>query len=119
MDTVGEILKRLAVLDDERVELLTQLRTMGFRTRGLVGEYGELLAAALYDAPLPVSSRPGHDLEVPGLGLVQVKTLRSTPGNARTSMGPMNDPYDILLAIRLGADYRPTAAWRFPGRPWS
>jgi hypothetical protein len=49
---VGEILKRLAVLDEERVELLTLLRTMGFRTRGLVGEYGELLAAALYHTPL-------------------------------------------------------------------
>lgn len=87
---------------------------MGFRTRGLVGEYGELLAAALYDAPLPVSSQAGYDLEVPGLGLVQVKTLRSTPGNDRTSMGPMKDPYDILLAIRLSADYHPKAAWEIP-----
>ena len=45
---MAEIRKRLAVLDVERVELLTQLGTMGFRTRGLVGEYGELLAAAVY-----------------------------------------------------------------------
>ena len=86
MDSVGDILKRLAVLDTERVELLTQLRTMGFRSRGLVGEYGELLAAALYGVPLPASSQPGYDLDVPGLGAVQVKTLRSTPGNRRTSM---------------------------------
>ena len=87
---------------------------MGFRTRGLVGEYGELLAAALYDTPLPVSLQPGYDLEVPGLGLVQVQTLRSTPGNDRTSMGPMKDPYDVLLAIRLSADYRAKAAWEIP-----
>jgi hypothetical protein len=26
----------------------------------------------------------------------------------------MKDPYDILLAIRLSADYRPTAAWQMP-----
>ena len=114
MDSVAEILKRLAVLDVERVELLTQLGTMGFRTRGFVGEYGELLAAAVYAVPLPASSLPGYDLEVPRLGLVQVKTLRSTPGNHRTSMGPMKDPYDILLAIRLSADYQPTAAWQMP-----
>jgi hypothetical protein len=114
VDNVADILKRLAVLDAERVELLTQLRTMGFRSRGLVGEYGELIAAALYDAPLPASSQPGYDLDVPGLGLVQVKTLRSTPANRRTSMGPMKDPYDVLLAIRLDPDYRPQAAWQIP-----
>src|SRR5213082_2926631 len=114
MENVGDILKRLAVLDGERVKLLTQLRAMGFRSRGLVGEYGELLAAALYDVPLSTSSKPGYDLEVPDLGLVQVKTLRSTPGNRRTSMGPMKDPYDVLLAIRLNADYQPEAAWQIP-----
>lgn len=114
MDNVGDILKRLAVLDSERVGLLTQLRTMGFRSRGLVGEYGELLAAAHYHVSLSVSSKPGYDLEVPGLGLVQVKTLRSTPSNRRTSMGPMKDPYDVLLAIRLNADYHAEAAWQIP-----
>ena len=113
-DSVGAIFKRLAVLDAERVELLTRLRTMGFRSRGLVGEYGELLAAAIYDIPLPTSSPPGYDPAVPGLGRVQVKTLRSTPANHRTTMGPMKDPYDVLLAIRLDADYRPTAAWQIP-----
>lgn len=87
---------------------------MGFRSRGLVGEYGELLAAAIYEVPLPDFSPAGYDLEVPRLGLVQVKTLRSTPGNHRMSMGPMKDPYDVLLAIRLDADYRPTAAWQLP-----
>ncbi len=114
MDRVSDILKRLAVLDAERLELLTQLRTTGFRSRGLVGEYGELLAAALYGVPLPASSQPGYDLDVPGLGAVQVKTLRSTPTTRRTSMGPMTDPYEVLLAIRLDADYRPQAAWQIP-----
>jgi hypothetical protein len=114
MASVGDILKRLGVLDAERIELLTQLRTMGFRSRGLVGEYGELLAASLYDVSLPVTAPPGYDLEVPGLGRVQVKTLRSTATSRRTSMGPMKDPYDVLLAIRLDAEYRPTAAWQIP-----
>lgn len=114
MDNVGEILKRLAVVDGERMELITCLRSMGFRSRGLVGEYGELLAAALYGIPLSVSSQPGYDLDVPQLGRVQVKTLRSTPSNRRWSMGVMKDPYDVLLAIELDADYRPTAAWQIP-----
>lgn len=50
------ILRRPPVLpnlDTKRVKLLTQLRMMGFRSRGLVDEHGELLAAALYSAPLP------------------------------------------------------------------
>jgi hypothetical protein len=114
MGSVGDILKRLAVVDAERVALLTQLRTMGFRSRGLVGEYGELLAAAIYDVPLPPSSPPGYDLEVPGMGLVQVKTLRSTATNRRTSMGVMKDPYDVLLAIRLDANYQVECAWQVP-----
>lgn len=29
-------------------------------------------------------------------------------------MGIMKDPYNVLLAIRLDADYRPVAAWQMP-----
>jgi hypothetical protein len=114
MASVGDILKRLAVLDAERIELLAQLRTMDFRSRGLVGEYGELLAAAVYNVPLPAWSKPGYDLECRALVSFRSRHLRSTPGNRRMSMGPMKDPYDVLLAIRLDADYEPEAAWQIP-----
>lgn len=89
---------------------------MGFRSRGLVGEYGELIVEALYGASAQraPASQPGYDLDVEGLGLVQVKTLRSTPANPRTSMGVLREPYDVLFALRLDVDYQPTAAWVLP-----
>jgi hypothetical protein len=95
--------------------LIGELRTMGFRSRGMVGEYGELIAAAVYgEARRAPPSAPGYDLDVDGVGRVQVKTLRSTPTNKRTSMGAMRDPYDVLFALRLDADYVPTGAWEIP-----
>ena len=44
--TVGEVLARLAEIDAERIALMSQLRD-GLRSRGLVGEYGELIATAV------------------------------------------------------------------------
>jgi hypothetical protein len=116
VETVGEILRRLAAVDAERIELISSLRAMGFRSRGLVGEYGELVAEALYGATArrASASQPGYDLEVEGVGLVQVKTLRSTPANPRASMGVLREPYDALFALRLGVDYQPTVAWLIP-----
>lgn len=115
MFTVGDILERLAAIDAERLQLIGDLRDMGFRSRGLVGEYGELLAAAIYpQSRRAAPSQAGYDLIVEGLGLVQVKTLRSTPTNHRTSMGVMRHPYDVLVAIRLDVAYRPVGGWEIP-----
>ena len=115
MRTVGEVLERLAAVDAERLALIATLRSLGFRSRGFVGEYGELIACALYPGSrLAPPSQAGYDLVVDGLGLVQVKTLRSTPTNHRTSMGVMRDPYDVLFALRLDVAFRPVAAWEIP-----
>lgn len=118
METVGDILRRLAEIDAERIALISSLRAMGFRSRGLVGEYGELVAEALYGARArrAAPSQPGYDLQVDGLGLVQVKTLRSTPTNPRASMGVLREPYDVLHALRLGVSYEPTGGWLIPRR---
>jgi hypothetical protein len=115
MRAVGDVLERLAVVDAERLELIATLRTLGFRSRGFVGEYGELIACALYPGSrLASPSQAGYDLVVEGLGLVQVKTLRSTPANHRTSMGIMRDPYDMLFALRLDVAFKPVSAWEIP-----
>ena len=118
METVRDILRRLAAIDAERIDLISSLSAMGFRSRGLVGEYGELVAEALYGASArrAAPSQPGYDLQVEGLGLVQVKTLRSTPANPRASMGVLREPYEVLLALRLGVGYEPTGAWLIPRR---
>lgn len=64
----------------ERIEPVGVLRSVGFRSRSFVGEYGELLAAAAYPSSRRAPpSQASYDLVVEDLGLVQVKTLRSTP----------------------------------------
>ena len=50
--SVPLLLKRVAALDRERRMLISQLLDHGFRTRGLVGEYGELISAAYYRVKL-------------------------------------------------------------------
>jgi len=47
---------------------------------------------------------------------VQVKTLRSTPGNFRRTIGRLQEDYDLLFAIRLDADYTPLEAIEVPKR---
>jgi hypothetical protein len=112
MRTVGDVVTRLASLDEQRRELITAL---GFRSRGFLTDYGELIAQRVYHGSRRAPpSQPGYDLEVDGLGLVQVRTLRSTPTNRRTSMGAMREPYDVLFALCLGANYEPVSAWEIP-----
>jgi hypothetical protein len=62
---IGNVLERLAAVDAERLELIAALRTVGFRSRGLVGEYGELIVAALYPGSRRAPpSQAGYDLIV-------------------------------------------------------
>ena len=84
------------------------------RSRTLVGDLGEALAARFYGVDLAPASTPGYDLVTREGARVQVKTLRTTPGNWRTSMGVMGRPYDLVLAIRLDEDYRPLEAIEVP-----
>lgn len=82
--------------------------------QGTGADLGERLAASYYEVELAPPSTPGYDLKTPEGLRVQVKTLRSTPGNPRSSMGVLKDPYDLLLAIRLDLDYRVDRAIELP-----
>jgi len=112
----GEIagaVRQLAELDAQRLVLMNRLVALGFRSRGFVGEYGEMIAAAYYGVEVAGPSQTGFDLEVEG-EQIQVKTLRSTPGNERTSMGVLTEPYTLLFALRLRADFTPEVAYKIP-----
>ena len=86
------------------------------RSKRLVGDLGEALAARYYDVPLAENANErGYDLVTTDGRLVQVRTLRSEPHRERTLMGVMKDPYDTLLAIKLTVDFDPLRgplAWR-------
>lgn len=113
-EAVRGLLARLVELDSERRAILAELIKRGFRSRGFVGEWGEMIAAAYYGVELQRASQPGFDL-VDKLGRrVQVKTLRSTPENQRASMGILREPYDVLFALRLDISFQPVAAFEIP-----
>jgi len=82
--------------------------------RGLVGEIGERIASAHYGVELAPPSTPGYDLLDRDGRRVQVRTLRSTPENHRTTLGTPNEPYDVLFAVRLDEAFMPVAAIEVP-----
>lgn len=110
---IARVIRQLAELDAQRLVLLDRLLSLGFRSRGLVGEYGELIAASYYGVEPAGPSQRGFDLEAGG-EKIQVKTLRSTPGNHRTSLGVLTEPYTMLFALRLRADFTPEVAYEIP-----
>ncbi len=104
-------MQRLSAAAREQRAAIDELMRLGvIRSRGLVGDLGEQLAAAYYRVELERASTPGYDLVSPERGRIQVKTLRVTPGNLRASIAPMSGPYDRMLAIRLNEDYTPREA---------
>jgi hypothetical protein len=108
---VAAAMRRLREAERERRAAITELRALGaLRSRGLVADLGERLAAEYYGVPLAPPSTPGYDLITRDGRKIQVRTLWSTPLNRLTSMGVMKEPYDTLLAIRLDEDYSPTLA---------
>jgi hypothetical protein len=114
-DRIAAAMEQLCTAERARREAIATLRGLGvLRSRGLVADLGEGIAAAFYSVALAPPSTPGYDLETKDGRKVQVRTLRDTPTNHRTSMGVMKEPYDTLLAIRLNADYRPTCAIEVP-----
>jgi hypothetical protein len=115
-DPVGKAMERLCAAERARREAIDDLVTLGVvRSRRLVSDLGEALAARYYDVELvPSANNPGFDLEAPDNRLVQVKTLRSEPERERTLMGIMKDPYDVLLAIKLSFDFAPLRAIEVP-----
>ncbi|MGN6586598.1 MAG: DUF6998 domain-containing protein [Solirubrobacterales bacterium] len=115
-DPVGRAMEHLCAAERARREAIGELMTLGVvRSRRLVSDLGEALAARYYGVELaPSGNNPGYDLEDTDNRLIQVKTLRSEPNRERTLMGVMKDPYDVLLAIKLSFDYEPLRAIEVP-----
>jgi hypothetical protein len=112
---IAAAMRRLREAERARRAAITELRALGaLRSRGLVADLGERVAADYYGVALAPPSTPGYDLITRDGRKIQVRTLRSTPLNHRTSMGAMKEPYDTLLAIRLDEDYSPTLAIEVP-----
>jgi len=114
----GEIdraLERLRTAAREHRAAIEELLRLGhIRSRGVVGELGERIAAEYYGVDLAPASTPGYDVVTRDGRQIQVKTLRVTPENLRSSIAPMSGTYHRMLAIRLNEDYTPREAIEVP-----
>jgi len=109
------LLARLADVERERSAIIGELVELGhIRGRGLVGEVGERFAAAYYGVELAPPATPGYDLVDRDGRRVQVRTLRCTPTNFRTTLGTPKEPYDVLFAIRIDEALVPLEAIEVP-----
>jgi len=115
-DKVVEAMRRLCSAERARREAIDDLISLDVvRSRRLVGDLGEALAARFYGVTLASNANtPGYDLQTTDGRRVQVRTLRSEPHYERTVMGAMKEPYDTLLAIKLSVDYEPLRAIEVP-----
>lgn len=108
-------IKRLNAAESAKRDAIRELMEIGaIRSWGLVADLGETIAARYYGVDLAPPSTAGYDLVTRDGRRVQVRTLRMTPENARSTMGSMREPYDVLLAIRLNEDYSPWYAIEVP-----
>jgi hypothetical protein len=113
-DLLGAM-KRLQLAERVRRRAINDRLAPGvIRSRGMVGEQREALAAAYYGVPLAPASTPGYDLVTREGMRVQVKTLRGTPGNMRASIGWLTEPYDLMFAIRVDENHAATEAIEVP-----
>jgi hypothetical protein len=114
-DDVQRALARLRAAERDRRAAIEDLIRLGVvRSRVLVGDLGEQIAARYYGVELAPVFTPGYDLVDPRGRRVQVKTLRGTPSRPRTIIGEVKRPCDVVLAIRLDFDYTPTEALEMP-----
>jgi hypothetical protein len=94
-------------------EVLTELKHRGIiRTRSLVGDVGEFLAAGMYGGALTAPVTAGHDLVLPDGRQIQVKTraFDSDPGSRRFN-GLEVGGYDAVLFLALDpATFKPFLA---------
>ncbi|HEX4345882.1 MAG TPA: hypothetical protein VHZ31_09995 [Solirubrobacteraceae bacterium] len=112
---VNAAMERLRAAERERRAAIDDLIRLGVvRSRVLVGDLGEQIAATYYGVDLAPSFTPGYDLVDRRGRRVQVKTLRGTPAAPRTIIGEIKEPCDVVLAIRLDVDYSPTEAIELP-----
>lgn len=112
---VERAMERLRAAERERRAAIEDLMHLGVvRSRVLVGDLGEQLAANYYGVKLAPAFTPGYDLIDRQDRRVQVKTLRGTPTRPRSIIGTITRPCDVVLAIRLDFDYSPTEAIEIP-----
>ena len=112
---VARAMERLRAAERERHAAIGDLVRLGVvRSRVLVGDLGEQMAAVYYGVELAPQFTPGYDLIDRQGRRVQVKTLRGTPTRPRTIIGTLNRPCDVLLALRLHFDYSPSEALEIP-----
>ena len=110
-------MERLQKAERERLAAIDNLIRLGVvRSRVLVGDLGERIAADFYGVELAPAFTAGHDLVDPDGRRVQVKTLRGTPEGPRTIIGELRGEFDVLLAIRLNFDYTPSEAIEVPSQ---
>lgn len=108
-------MERLRRAERERRAAIEDLIRLGvIRSRVLVGDLGEQIAADFYGVELASAFTPGYDLIDRAGRRVQVKTLRGTPTKPRTIIGEIKAPCDTVLAVRLDVDYTPTEALEMP-----
>jgi hypothetical protein len=115
-DGIEKAMERLNAAERARREAIDDLIRLGVvRSRRLVADLGEALAAQFYGVPLAENTNePGYDLVAPDGRLVQVRALRSEPHRERTVMGAMKNPYDTLFAVKFTVDYEPLRAIEVP-----
>ncbi len=115
MREIDVAMERLRHAERERRAAIEDLMALGVvRSRVLVGDLGEQIAADYYGVELAPSFTPGYDLIDREGRRIQVKTLRATPEAPRTIIGDIREPCDVLLAIRLNFDYTPSEALEMP-----
>lgn len=108
-------MRKLAEADRARRIAIKELIELGVvRSRSLVGDLGEVVAARFYGVQLELPSTRGFDLRTRDGKRVPVRTLRCTPENYRTTVGTPNGPYDLLFAVRLDEEYRSMEAIEVP-----
>lgn len=115
MSRDGEIagaFARLYAAEQARDAAIRDLVRLGvIRSKVLVGDLGEVIAAHYYGVDLAHAMTPGYDLTLADGRRVQVKAMRGNQGK-RTILArqPLPETCDLLLAIRLADDYTPTEA---------
>ena len=104
---------QLTVAERARLEATEVLRDMGvIGGRELADDIGLAIAAVFYEAALPKSG--ASELETTEGLKVSVRSLHCNGKGRRTAIGTVPDGCDLLLALRLDADYAPLEAIEVP-----
>lgn len=111
-DAVADAFARLHAAELARAAAIEDLVRLGFiRSKVLVGDLGELIAARYYGVELAPVFTQGYDLIRRDGARVQVKALRGENGKRTiVARSPLPDTCDVLFAVRLFDDYTPREA---------